>query len=123
MRYIAVFLVVILVGCRKESIDNTPRADYLITHEQVIKYYIDTVDTVFPVEQSFYVSSAGVLNANLHFVKYGEKKIFTTEVAKGLSSLEMGSYKSDIDRDSFYHYKGDTIANNSIYIASFEIIE
>lgn len=122
MRYIAIIALLVVVGCRKSN-SNENRHSYTVTHEQNIFYYIDTVDSFFPVEQSFYVSSDGVVNKNLHFVKYGVKKTYATEIVHGMNSLDIGNYKSAIDHDSFYHYKDDTIAKMSIYISGFKLVE
>lgn len=118
MKNLIFLLLIAAVACKKNNTSTEALKNYQVTHSLQTLYYIDTVDVFFPTEQSFYVSSTGIFNKNLHFVKYGPKSVFAVETVYNKTTLQIGGYKSAIDVDSFYHYKDDTVARKSIFVSS-----
>lgn len=123
MKNIIFLLLIAAVACKKNNTSTEAVNTYQVTHAVQTAYYIDTVDTVFPSEQSFYVSSTGVMNNNFHFVKYGPSSVFAVETVYNKTTLQIGGYRAAFDIDSFYHYSGDTIAKKSIFVQQVLLIK
>lgn len=122
MKNIIFLLLITVVACKKNNTSTGAINNYQVTHAVQAAYYIDTVDTVFPADQSFYVNG-GVINKNLHFVKYGPSTVFAVETVYNKTTLQIGGYRAAFDIDSFYHYSGDTIAKKSIFVQQILLIK